>query len=146
MNIVVDTNIIFSALLNPQGKIGDLLLNSSNIFDFFAPDFILEELNNHHEKLKKISKLSDGEIVYLKNMLFKKIDLIDLNNIRDENWKTATELVDGVDEFDAPFIALSLELHCSLWTGDKKLYNGLQKKDYYRILDTDSMWIIRDGK
>lgn len=28
MNLVVDTNIIFSAILSPKGKIHDLLLNS----------------------------------------------------------------------------------------------------------------------
>lgn len=34
MRIIVDANIIFSAILNTNGKIGDLLLNSHNIFEF----------------------------------------------------------------------------------------------------------------
>ncbi len=55
MIIIVDTNIIFSGLLNPNGKIGDLLLNSENTFEFFSPTFILNELENHHQKLIKIS-------------------------------------------------------------------------------------------
>lgn len=62
MIVVVDTNIIFSALLNPNGKIGDLLLNSSESFEFFAPTFILNELNNHHDKLIRLSKLSKDDI------------------------------------------------------------------------------------
>ena len=39
MKIVVDTNIIFSAILNTNGKIGDLLLNSDDVFQFYSPDY-----------------------------------------------------------------------------------------------------------
>jgi predicted nucleic acid-binding protein len=76
--IVVDTNIVFSGLLNPNGKIGDLLLNSTESFDFFAPSFILDELKDHHNKLIKISKLPGYELEFLKRILLKKIELIDL--------------------------------------------------------------------
>lgn len=51
MIVVVDTNIIFSGILNPDGIIGNLLLNSQNIFHFYAPSFILEELEKHHLSL-----------------------------------------------------------------------------------------------
>lgn len=87
MIIVVDTNIIFSALLSPNGKIGDLLLNSSESFQFFAPTFILDELNNHHDKLIKLSKLTKEEIEFLKRILFKRIELIDLENVETKLWK-----------------------------------------------------------
>ena len=32
MKFVVDTNIVFSAILNTQSKIGDLIMNSHGIF------------------------------------------------------------------------------------------------------------------
>ena len=32
--IIVDTNVIFSCLLNSQGTIGDLIFNSENIFKY----------------------------------------------------------------------------------------------------------------
>lgn len=51
MNIVVDTNIIFSAILNPNGKIGDLLLDPLDRFVFFAPDFLTTELDRHLKKI-----------------------------------------------------------------------------------------------
>jgi len=51
MNIVVDTNIVFSAVLNSSGKIGDLLMNSNSVFNFFGCDFLKEELLEHHDKL-----------------------------------------------------------------------------------------------
>jgi predicted nucleic acid-binding protein len=40
MKIVVDANIIFSGILNSNGKIGDLLINSDKMFSFIAPDFL----------------------------------------------------------------------------------------------------------
>ena len=46
MKIVVDTNIIFSGLLSSNGKISDLLLNSADIFDFYSPSYLLDELEN----------------------------------------------------------------------------------------------------
>ena len=144
MIIVVDTNIVFSGLLNPNGKIGDLLLNSTESFDFFAPSFILDELKDHHNKLIKISKLPGDELEFLKRILLKKIELIDLEILPRESWEKSVELVKDIDEFDAPFIALSLELKAPLWTGDRKLMNGLKKKDFDLILDTTTISRIRD--
>ena len=42
MNIIVDANIIFSGILNSNGKIGDLLINSDNFFSFIVPDFFAD--------------------------------------------------------------------------------------------------------
>ncbi len=36
MKIIVDTNIIFSTILNTDSKYGDLLLNSDGIFEFYS--------------------------------------------------------------------------------------------------------------
>ncbi|WP_409079689.1 PIN domain-containing protein [Salibacter sp.] len=56
MIIVVDTNIVFSAILSPNGTICDLLFNSLNTFDFYTPTALLDELEHHHQKLlKKVS-------------------------------------------------------------------------------------------
>lgn len=146
MIIVVDTNIIFSALLNPTGKIGDLLLNSSTVFEFYAPTFILEELNNHHQKLMNISKLQDDEISFLKRTLLKKIELIDLAIISTKTWDESIKLLQNIDEFDAPFIALSIELSAPLWTGDKKLINGMKKKNINWVLSTGLISELRNKK
>lgn len=144
MIIVVDTNIIFSGLLNPNGKIGDLILNSNQTFEFYAPTLILEELSNHKQKLINASKLSENEIDFLQRILFKKIELIDLENISEESWLESIDLVNDIDEFDAPFIALSLELNSPLWTGDKKLIKGLNKKEFDLIFDTSALIKIRN--
>jgi predicted nucleic acid-binding protein len=60
--IIVDTNIIFSCLLNSQGTIGDIVFNSDNVFDFYSNHYMRFEIHKHWDRLKKISKLSDHEL------------------------------------------------------------------------------------
>lgn len=146
MKIVVDTNIIFSGLLSPNGTISDLLLNSSNTFEFYTPTYLLDELENHRKKLLKISGFSEKELAFLHRNLFKRIDFIDLESIREKTWEKAIELTKDIDEYDAPFLALALELEAPLWTGDKKLIKGLQKKGVDWILTTDIVAEIRNNE
>ena len=37
-----------------------------------------------------------------------------------------------------------LNTNCKLWTGDKKLINGLKKKNYHDILTTNDLLSIRN--
>jgi predicted nucleic acid-binding protein len=137
--VVVDANIVFSGILSPNGTISDLLLNSSGSLEYYSPSSIIEELENHHEKLIKISGLSESDIKFLRRRLLRKIELIDLESILTSTWKKAIELVGNVDEFDAPFIALNLEMEAPLWTGDKKLIRGLNAKGVDWVLETNQI-------
>ncbi len=47
MKIVVDTNIIFSTLLNSNTKIGDLLFNSDKHFEFYSCSYMRFEIQKH---------------------------------------------------------------------------------------------------
>ena len=60
--IIVDTNIIFSCLLNSTGTIGDLVFNSEENFEFYSNPYMRYEIRKHWSKLKKISKLTDAEL------------------------------------------------------------------------------------
>ena len=57
VKIIIDTNIIFSGLLNSNGTIGDLLFNSVGIFEFYSCSYMRHEIEKHWNKLKRISKL-----------------------------------------------------------------------------------------
>ncbi|MCB9263198.1 MAG: putative toxin-antitoxin system toxin component, PIN family [Flavobacteriales bacterium] len=145
MKIVVDTNIVFSAMLNQHGNICDLLLNSLDSFVFYSPSFVLEELDNHTNKLRRLTGYSEKELDYLCRILFTKVDLIDMETLQKKSWEKAIELTKNIDEFDAPFVALAIELDAPLWTGDKKLLNGLVKKGIDWILTTETVARIRNG-
>jgi len=49
VKIVVDTNIAFSAILNTESKIGDLLMNSDGLLEFHACQYLRLEIHKHRE-------------------------------------------------------------------------------------------------
>ena len=53
MKIIVDTNIVFSAMLNSQGKIGQLIINGDKFFKFYTVGLLEEEIWNHKDKIQK---------------------------------------------------------------------------------------------
>jgi predicted nucleic acid-binding protein len=60
MRVVVDTNIVFSAILNSSSNIGKVLIHFGRYFEFYSCHFLLEEIQLHRRKLKQISGLSDS--------------------------------------------------------------------------------------
>ena len=53
---------VFSGILNTNGKIGDLLINSKQYFTFIASDFLRIEIRNHSPRLVKISGLEIEQV------------------------------------------------------------------------------------
>ena len=72
--VVIDTNVVFSALMRDDSLILKVLLESSNIF--FAPNFVFVELYKHKEKLTKLSKLSEKDILNYLQMLVEHITFV----------------------------------------------------------------------
>ena len=66
MKIVVDTNIIFSALLNSDGLIGDLLFNSYGILFFIAVIICKRKSKSINYLIKVLNKkISPGYLIVL---------------------------------------------------------------------------------
>ena len=76
MKIVVDTNIIFSTLLNSNSTIGDLLFNSEKNFEFYSCNYMRFEIKKHWERLKKISKLSEEQLQVSYTQVLTKIKFV----------------------------------------------------------------------
>ena len=119
MKIIVDTNIIFSAMLNTKGTIGDLLFNSNGVFEFYSCSYMRNEIEKHWSKLKRISKLSDTELDESRFRIFSKINFINEELIPAKTWIAAAEIVEHIDIDDSDFIALTKHLKGYLWTGTK---------------------------
>lgn len=143
MKIVVDTNIIFSALLNSQGKIGDLLFNTRGQFAFYSSSYMRFEIQKHWEKLLKISKLSNEELHASYDRVVSQIKFIDEELIPTSIWEAAEILVADIDIDDIDFVALQIFINGKLWTGDKPLYNGLKVKGYQGLLTTTELYDLR---
>ncbi|MBO0935235.1 hypothetical protein J2I47_01615 [Fibrella sp. HMF5335] len=144
MKVIVDTNIVFSAVLNSNGRIGDLLFNSTGLFTFYSCDFLKTELNNHRVKLVKIAKkMTESQVDIAVNNVLGQCTLINEKLISGSYWEIAERITADIDPDDAAFIALNEQLSATLWTGDKVLYTGLRAKGYARILNTDDLWSLR---
>ena len=143
MKIVVDTNIIFSALLNSNGTIGDILFNSDKHFEFYSCSYMRYEIQKHWERLKKISKLSDEQLQVSYALVLSKLKFINEDIIPVETWLVSEQITKGIDIDDTDFVALTKFLKATLWTGDKILYNGLKKIDFKKLLNTTELLALR---
>jgi len=128
MIIITDSNIIYSALISPNGSIDSIFKEKSNL-QFIAPNYLLEEVINHWNIIVDASPLSVRELFAEFNYYKKRISFIETDNIPPKHAKTAYEIVKDIDADDADFIALHFTKH-KLWTGDKKLIKGLLAKGY----------------
>lgn len=105
--IIVDTNIIFSCLLNSHGTIGDLIFNSETVFEFYSNDYMVTEIRKHWERLKKISKLSDAELQTSFDKLCTRLTFVNEQLIPEKIWQVSENLVAEIDIDDVDFVALT---------------------------------------
>ena len=71
--IIVDTNILFSAMLRKKSGFAEVLLNSTH--QFYICEQVILEIFKHKEKLVKSSQLSEDEIINLYRILLKYLNL-----------------------------------------------------------------------
>lgn len=145
MKVVVDANIVFSGILNTNGKIGDLLINSHSLIDFIAPDFLRIEIRKHYTRLKEISKLSIEEIMDAEFLVCKDIKFISEEQVSFATWQAAYELVHDIDVKDIPYVAFSKQFNRKIWSGDKKLIRGLVRKGFESSINTEELLQVREG-
>jgi len=142
MTFVVDSNIIFSAILNPENKIGQIIINGSKYFTFITVNQLNEEIENHEDKILKISGLSHTDFLSLYGYIKTKIKFVHHLLISDGNYQKAEQLTHDIDSDDLLFVGLSLQYNCKLWSGDKQLINGLRKKGFKLTITTDEIFQI----
>jgi len=144
MKVVVDTNILYSALLSSKGKIGDLIFNPFQIFQFHAIDFLKTEIEKHWPKLLHVSKIRETDLIERKEILCNQIKFINGFALPQSIILQAESLTSDIDPDDTLHVAATLYLKGILWTGDKKLLNGLRAKDFNDVMNTSDLWEIRN--
>ena len=142
MKIVVDSNIVFSAILNTQSKIGQLLINGSKYFDFYTVGLLKDEIIEHKDKILRSTKFTPTQFSDTFQLIINRIIFLDDILLTDKDLNKAIDLVAGIDENDALFVALNNHLLANLWTGDKRLLDGLKGKGYSRVVTTNDLYEI----
>lgn len=137
---IVDTNLVFSAILNPKNPIGQFILSAhQNNVKLYAPDFLTIELERYIPKLLELSKIEEKEVRRITSLIFSKISFIADNIIPFECYKNAVPFVRDVDMDDLVFVALTNYLDETLWTGDLKLYKALKSKGYEKVVSFEEI-------
>ncbi|MBK9329038.1 MAG: hypothetical protein IPM95_06935 [Sphingobacteriales bacterium] len=129
MKLVIDTNIIISAYINPASKIGKIIFSEK--YHLYAPEFCLSELKRHSKKYETYGTSKNAI-----RSINKRITFVDANMIPLELAKKAYTIMKDIDENDTPFLELSYYLNCKIWTGDRNFHNGLIKRGIKRTLLT----------
>jgi predicted nucleic acid-binding protein len=142
--VIVDANILFSALLNTNGIISNLLLTSRNYFEFYATESLQQEIEKHKGKIVEITGLSHLSIDGLIEKLSSRVTFIEEAVIPFEIWKTSAALVRDVDPDDIAYIALNIYLDGIIWTGDQNLRKGLQSKGFFQCISTSELSDLRE--
>jgi len=137
VKIVIDTNIVFSALLSKNNQFRRVIYNQS--LEIFTCNFLFIEIFKNKDKLLKITSLTENELLKQLSNIFSKIKFMHEEIIPKEIYKKAFNLCKDIDETDTPFIALSLFLNIPLLTGDKKLKIGLKGKGFKNIISVDDL-------
>jgi len=114
MKLVLDSNIIFSALIKKSTTRNIIL---SDVFELHAPDYIFSEITKHKELLLRKSKLNAEELDALLLLLQKHIRLVPKEKYN-ENMTLAEDILKDIDVTDSPFLALALALNCPVWSND----------------------------
>lgn len=140
IKIIVDSNIIFSAILNINSRIGQILLTGNEHYDFYAPKYLRSEIWDHSRKIKKIGKFNDTEFIEIYELIVKNITILDHSIVQKEIYKEAFDLCRDIDPGDTAFVAFSIYLKSKIWTGDKKLINGLIKNGYKKVITTEDLF------
>ena len=142
MRIVVDTNIVFSAMLNTNSKIARIILQPKTKLNFYSTETLLLEIEEHSKKLKNISGYTDPEFKKIFEIFTRKIRFINVQLIPKEIYLRSLSLTENVDVDDTEFVALTDHIRGKLWSGDKQLRKGLENKNWKKFISTTDLFEI----
>ena len=137
--IIVDSNILFSAMLNLNSNIGQILINGQEYYDFYSPKYASEELLKHKNKIKKIAGLSEVEFFEVYELVLKHVTILNHSILPEKDFKKAFSYCQDIDVDDTIFVGFSEYLKAKLWTGDKELIKGLKAKGLKRLITTGEL-------
>ena len=139
MNLVVDANILISCLIKTDGAVAALFLRPMSGIVFHAPELIRIEIALHRSKVARLTGYPEADVVEMDEVLLSKVHFVHESGIDAINWEKAFDLVKNIDEDDDQYVALALQLKCPLWTGDKKLMNGLRRKGFNLLITSEEL-------
>jgi len=134
--VIIDTNVIISALLPKSSKLREFLLTTE--IPLHAPDYLLTELKKYWTVVEKKAKkrgVSEAELAHFREELLSRIIFHPLSEYR-PFLKRAYDICRKFDEKDTPFVALALALSLPIVTNDNGI---LENKRQYDALPIEEL-------
>ena len=127
--VVVDTNILFSALLSAESPFREVLFTSPRRFVICETTIV--DLFRLKDKLRALRpNISEEVLSQMLHAILRRVELVRESSLPKESWDAAVTLCTGVDLDDTPQVALTLAVDGVLWTGDGRLKRALQKQGF----------------
>ena len=130
MELVIDANIVMSALISLEGKTCDLLF--SDEIKLFAPEFLFKEFTKHKQEILSKSGLQEENLDLALSIISTRINFIpfpEFEKFISKAKKTCP------DPNDTEYFALAIKLGCPIWSNDKEL----KKQDFIKIISTPEL-------
>ncbi|MBS1546544.1 MAG: PIN domain-containing protein [Bacteroidetes bacterium] len=136
VKLVVDANILFSAILSRDGLVAETFREAESACTLLAPAYLADELMRLRPRMAKLASLPIAAVEALQRWALAKVELVAGEAVSRRHWIKAGELVGTVDPADIPYVALALHFKCQIWTGDKRLRAGLAANGFNGTMDT----------
>ncbi|HIH16847.1 MAG TPA: PIN domain-containing protein [Candidatus Diapherotrites archaeon] len=118
MNIVIDSNVLFAALIK-DSTTRRLILEFDGFFLF--PSYIFDEMEKHRSELLQKSGMTAKEFETLLQLILAKVLIVPAEAFK-PHAKEALKIVGSIDPDDSAFFACALAYPGSvIWSDDKRL-------------------------
>lgn len=125
MDLIIDANILISALIAVKGKIYDLIFNDK--IRLFSTEFLIEEIEKYKDEILTKSSITKDEFEIFLSLISSKIEFIPYSELK-EFLLEAEKITPDIN--DREYFALALKLKCGIWSNDKRLKNQNKVKIY----------------
>jgi predicted nucleic acid-binding protein len=132
MDLVVDANVVFAALVKDGATI-EILLEPQ--LQLFSPEFLFEEIFKHRDELALKTKRTEKELQNILEILQEKITIVPKEEF--ENFLAEARQL-CPDPADIPYFALALKMNAPIWSNDKELKEK-QKQKQVKIFSTSDL-------
>ena len=130
MELIVDANIIFAALIRDSITAKLLFVDDLHLY---TPEFLLDEVKKYQKYLSNKTHRTKEEFESVYNVIKKRIVFIPMNYIT-PFIKKADKI--SPDPDDSVYFAAALKMNISIWSNDKRL----TKQDKVKIYATHDLY------
>jgi predicted nucleic acid-binding protein len=134
MRLVVDTNIIFSALIRDSVTRHILLHIEAELL---TVGFTYSELQKYKMEILKKSQASEEAVEIILQKIMAKINIVD-DSLINLKFKDAYCIMKAIDIKDTPFLAAALATKSDIWSDDKHF----EKQNKVKVWKTKDLVVL----